>query len=365
MINRFLGEYKSFKCIADKCPDTCCKGWAVEIDVKSLEKYDSLNLSGVDFSEETFRLKSNMDCYYLNSKGLCDLYLEHGEGIFCRTCDMYPRHIEEFPNTREHSLSISCPVVAMDFVDLNKDVLSIHEFDDKEVDTDDYEDFDFELFSSLLNCRKDFFVELCKPITYNHLDDLNTALKKILAKASKLQCEYDGYDADSYIPDLNIYDTNYALFIIDTFLSLEPLNANFRNYVKSCCSKIQNEQNIYSKIDSFINANPSIPDILRRIVFYFIYTYFCGAAYDEYIYGMAAVSVFSSLMILYLLVFSPTEEQIKMSKGTDDCFLQRGTGGYTLSDDCIAKIIYSYSRELEHSTENMILLEQLLENNRL
>ena len=31
--------YKEFTCIADKCEDTCCAGWQIVIDKKSLNKY--------------------------------------------------------------------------------------------------------------------------------------------------------------------------------------------------------------------------------------------------------------------------------------------------------------------------------------
>lgn len=31
--------YKEFTCIADKCEDTCCAGWKIVIDKKSLNKY--------------------------------------------------------------------------------------------------------------------------------------------------------------------------------------------------------------------------------------------------------------------------------------------------------------------------------------
>ena len=34
--------YDKFKCIADKCPDTCCAGWQIVIDEASLEKYKKL-----------------------------------------------------------------------------------------------------------------------------------------------------------------------------------------------------------------------------------------------------------------------------------------------------------------------------------
>ena len=31
--------YKEFSCIAGSCPDTCCAGWQIMIDEKSLQKY--------------------------------------------------------------------------------------------------------------------------------------------------------------------------------------------------------------------------------------------------------------------------------------------------------------------------------------
>ena len=34
--------FDEFKCIADKCEDTCCAGWGIVIDDKSYEKYLSI-----------------------------------------------------------------------------------------------------------------------------------------------------------------------------------------------------------------------------------------------------------------------------------------------------------------------------------
>ena len=31
--------YRQFTCIGGKCPDTCCAGWEIVIDDKTLEKY--------------------------------------------------------------------------------------------------------------------------------------------------------------------------------------------------------------------------------------------------------------------------------------------------------------------------------------
>ena len=39
MIYSYPDYYKKLRCIADKCPDTCCSDWQIVIDDESLEKY--------------------------------------------------------------------------------------------------------------------------------------------------------------------------------------------------------------------------------------------------------------------------------------------------------------------------------------
>ena len=34
--------FNKFKCIADKCEDTCCAGWGIVIDDESYKKYVSI-----------------------------------------------------------------------------------------------------------------------------------------------------------------------------------------------------------------------------------------------------------------------------------------------------------------------------------
>ncbi len=72
----------------------------------------------------------------------------------------------------------------------------------------------------------------------------------------------------------------------------------------------------------------------------------CGAVYDEYIFAMTAQAVYSTRMIFYLWTVSWMENPEE-----------------TMDMNSLAQILFSYSRELEHSNENMILLEQLLEEN--
>ena len=111
--------YKEFACIADKCEDTCCAGWQIVIDKKSLNKYRNLKSDyrktvwkKINWLSGTFKQDKEKRCAFLNDCNLCELYLHEGEGSFCKTCHLYPRHIEEFEGVREISLSISCPEAA-------------------------------------------------------------------------------------------------------------------------------------------------------------------------------------------------------------------------------------------------------------
>lgn len=156
--------YNDFKCIADKCPDTCCAGWQIVIDDETLEKYSN------EKDEFSYRLKNSIDwgegvffqnngrCAMLNDNNLCDLVTAKGEVGLCRTCHMYPRHIEEFEGVREYSLSLSCPVAARIILeDTNKLVFDIEENDEIDPLEEEFEDFDFFMYTQLEQARDVIF----------------------------------------------------------------------------------------------------------------------------------------------------------------------------------------------------------------
>ena len=119
MKHYYPNYYNEFSCIADKCEATCCAGWQIVVDEASLKRYKKVAgefkqriREGVDFKEGVFYQKNGKRCAFLNEQNLCDMYTALGETAFCETCRRYPRHIEEFENVREFTLSASCPEVA-------------------------------------------------------------------------------------------------------------------------------------------------------------------------------------------------------------------------------------------------------------
>lgn len=357
MVHRFLGKYNDFKCIADKCPDTCCSGWQIAIDDDSYDRYKSDGSSLFydamieEDGEYFFSQKDNGDCHFLMENGLCNLICKKGEGYLCNTCDTYPRHIEEFSGVREYSLSISCPVVAKQLLDASHDEFIFTEKKDEELETEEFEEFDEELYLLLSEFRKDIVNFIIK-------DESDIILKKhvIIKYMRHIQDNWDNGD----ILNINIYQyinnqmdisrilSGITIDIVDSrdkldlFMQLEPLRVEFRDLLYETIDWLNGiDDSIYRVfIDDFKNAFPNWNRYYTNIVLYFINSYMCGAVYDEYIYAMSVLGFYCADIIMILWTY-----QYSLSKTNFE----------------LSKVLYQFSRELENSNDNMILFERLID----
>lgn len=83
--------------------------------------------------------------------------------------------------------------------------------------------------------------------------------------------------------------------------------------------------------------------LTEQLLVYFIFTYFCGAVYDEKIFVNAQMAAGSVALIWDFLAAR---------------WLKNGK---TLDQDDVIEVIYRYSRELEHSDKNLKKIWKLLE----
>ncbi|MBE6052447.1 MAG: lysine-N-methylase [Clostridium sartagoforme] len=115
-------EYDKFKCIADKCKYTCCKGWDINVDIKTYGRWKEnhdLNylLDNVRFiksnGENSFIIKKETKgtCPLLSDEGLCNIVINHGEEYLSSTCSSFPRIENNFEDVKELTLSCACPEV--------------------------------------------------------------------------------------------------------------------------------------------------------------------------------------------------------------------------------------------------------------
>ncbi len=113
--------YSSFRCIANRCEDSCCKDWDIDIDSKTEAFYQSVQgelgekirrkLVTDDDGERVFRAE-NGRCPFWNQDMLCDIFIGIGEEHLSETCANFPRVRVDYDVFGEHLLSFACPEAA-------------------------------------------------------------------------------------------------------------------------------------------------------------------------------------------------------------------------------------------------------------
>lgn len=134
MILRIPHYYRNFKCSADKCSDSCCIGWEIDLDEDTYDYYsqipgefgDYLRSKITDGEEKSFILNGER-CPFLNEQNLCEIYTELGETALCEICTEYPRFTLEYADVREKCLGLSCEEAGK-LVLLSEELFSYEEF---------------------------------------------------------------------------------------------------------------------------------------------------------------------------------------------------------------------------------------------
>ena len=356
--------YEKFFCTADQCPDTCCAGWQIVIDENSLEKYSNVSgdfgirlLNSINWREGLFE-QYEKRCSFLNAENLCDIYKELGADALCDTCRLYPRHIEEFENLREFSLSLSCPVAAKMILQCQEPVRFLEEEDEKEECEEDFEDFDFLLFDCLLEVREKLF-----SIVQNRTIPIEKRMYCVLKIAKNLQTALDEgelFERD-FMAEIELClqekaeDFSGNLYeIVQAFrkdlLRLEVLREEWKTNLKAADNLFQKGETWYvekrdrykAEIKNTIGQEQW--DIYKeQLLMFFLYTYFCGAVYDDMIYSKGVLSVISVFWI---------EEITFWSWAADEGQIEEKN---------LLETAYRYAREIEHSDENLNLLEEIFD----
>lgn len=358
MLYTYPHYYKKFRCIGSECPDTCCAGWAIMIDDKSLKQYRQVKgpfgnrlKNSIDWKEGSF-LRYEDRCAFLNEENLCDLYTEQGKDSLCRTCRQYPRHTEEFEGCREISLCLSCPVAAKLILGCREPVRFLEKEDERE---ETYEEFDFFLYTKLTDARNLIF-ELLR----DRKTPVSLRLSMVLALGHDLQGRIRSdrlYEADAlldryrqknrvrYFEEKRIYGSRYEFLkkLFSLMGEMEPLNRSWpqqRKKIESCL--YGNGEAAYKKAwEAFFKTCPEFEIWTEQLMVYFVFTYFCGSVYNGNPYGKLKMGLASVFMI-------------------QDMALERFMEQGSLDLEAMADEAHRYSREVEHSDENRLLLERRL-----
>lgn len=370
----FPHYFDQFQCVAAECEDTCCAGWAIMIDEDTLEKYKEYQgafgnrlRNSIDWKEGCF-CQYNKRCAFLNDDNLCDLHIEAGENMLCDTCRDYPRHMEEFEGLREGSLSLSCIESAKIILGCEEAVQFITLED--EVEDEEYEDFDFLLFTKLMDARGKIL-----EVLQNRDIDIMMRISMVLDLVQKMQDALDDcemFKIDDLLEDFG--SMNMALEfqknaekyrigenefcgnmrkIFRVFSKLEVLKNDWPEYIKKAEMTLYgNGQREYEKQRQAFHKLYGLKsqdyenwsNWIEQLMVYFVFTYFCGAVYDDNILGKMQTAVVATLLIQELAI-AKWIEQMEM-----------------LDFNTFVDIAHRVSREIEHSDLNLIRLEKIFES---
>ena len=105
--------YKKFRCVAGACSDTCCAGWEVDVDEKTLSRYKKVpgpfgKKLGECVSDGHFVLAEKERCPFLDENNLCEIHRNLGEDALSDICREHPRFVEVFGDVEEKGLGLCC-----------------------------------------------------------------------------------------------------------------------------------------------------------------------------------------------------------------------------------------------------------------
>lgn len=362
--------YKQFSCTADECEDTCCAGWQIAIDRRSLIRYGRTAGKfrrqlhrGINWLEGTFRQSEDKRCVFLNEDNLCDMYTALGRDSLCRTCRLYPRHIEEFEDVREITLSVSCPEVARILLGKEEPVTFL---DYERNGEEEYEEFDPFLYSKLVDGR-----EVMIKILQDRTLDIELRVGLVLGIAHDMQVRIRKGEIFSCDEVFERYQKETARQFVNMRLRESRENIKqryafarqmFRNLYRlellreDWWIRLQETEHVlyetgYDKYDTIHHEfakwigeyMPQWKVQCEQLLVYFLYTYFCGAVYDGRAYAKVQMSVISVFLIYEMLVAR----------------WMKNEGMLDFED--VVEIVYRYSREVEHSDQNLEMMEKMME----
>ncbi len=345
MKNTYPTYYKKFACIAEKCSDTCCAGWAVVADAESLEKYrnigDSFGMKikqclAVDEDGDTVFTPVNNRCPFLLDSGLCEMYIKLGHDSLCRTCRQYPRHITYFGARQETGISFSCPEAARIIMQSSDPIA----FETEETDAPLMPtDIDPELYFTLLDARK-------KAIDI--LQDRNfTISRRICAfiefsQAIDKPVRYFDYASIRDAVSRNYFDYKPFSFsqrrknstlkkLFSDLKELEMLDKSWKTTLEGAEK---------AEASDYLKSHTRNEWEYEHLMIYFVFRYFMTAVFDGDLLTKSKLAAVSFITITKLQAYENADKSAR------------------------TKIIQRFSKEVEHSASNMETINKSMKKSR-
>jgi len=109
----------NFKCLQADCPDTCCKGWSMQLDDRTYAKYtgeleleNAVAYDSVDGEIRVMKRDTKTDYCVKFTDGKCGIHAKFGEEFLGDACNFYPRVTRKLGDEIVMTATMSCPEIA-------------------------------------------------------------------------------------------------------------------------------------------------------------------------------------------------------------------------------------------------------------
>lgn len=333
MVLQVPSYYREFHCIAGECKDSCCIGWEIDIDGETESYYREIegafgqrlreNMEG-----NSFTLRENGWCPFLNGEKLCDICIELGEEALSEVCTEYPRFTMEYPGVREKVLCLSCEEAGR-IVFSNKEKIG---WERQELpggyDGEDWEEDEF-VFAEKLQQVRQRAVELLqqreRPVEQRAVD--------YLKYVNRMQQELFGTAPGKTAAKSR---TPYECFRerLACYGELEVLDGEWE--------ETKSQLGAYFSLRNYEQSHREFAGKLREreyeyehLLVYFTNRYFMRAFYDDNLFAKAQFAVAGYLLL----------------RDMDVVRWKQNGEAFTLADRI--DTVRIYAKEVEHSEENI------------
>ena len=307
MILTFPTFYRDFKCIANRCTDSCCIGWEIDIDPATYEKYRLMpenfqkNIAVCD-GVAHFVLTEDERCPFLQKDGLCKIILEHSEDMLCDICREHPRFYEWYGNYKDAGVGLCCEEAVRLTLESEKP-LEYETVETQEISDDDTSE---DICKSVFELRKSLF-SIINDRSLTLSERIEKCFSKIGVKDVAVPCSADEFFAEcvEIAKEMSPFDELWEKYI----LSLEALSF----------------QEVKERINKALSENQIR---YEKSLSYFVFRHFIKACFDGDLLAHFKLAVI--MMIFEMLI---------------DC----------VNDELLFNTRY-LSKQVEYSEENIDLL---------
>jgi lysine-N-methylase len=364
--------YDEFKCIGNKCPNTCCKGWKITVDDATYKTYESVEghfgeklIRNIDCDDKIkkFKLTDDKSCPFLNEDQLCDVYINLGEEFMCHTCKTYPRVTKIHADVMEQTLTLSCPEVSRLLISSNR----VIDFKLEEATNlfKSSQNVDDALLNCLLNVRSLFidimqkrYIKLC----YRQLlliiiaDKIQNSLSQKNYKEAEINIQRFYYEDNIhlYIEQFKNIKKNkklksdFVTALLEQIISLNEDNYISQLYKKYIIDSGMTIESILKKYEQkFDQYNESHHYVYENFYVHTIFRYCLDALNDGDIMKQVILANIGYIIIHVFDIISWVENNEE------------------LSIDSQSLIIGAFSSTFEHSKLKFDMLNEFLEKNNL